>query len=572
MINILGLTLSLIVSCNTFADMDVSFTIKTSKIDTLTNEITFVAPPNHHFNGQSPSLAEGQAGGNWVRAHTLNTSGNEVKAFWEEKIEPCHLRAHLYMCDDANTYCLPIKQNFSCRGKEFYISGWLDDEKDKVKPTEESIGSQDGFILNDARIVFEKARVENKLVLIDFFGIWCPPCNMLDETVFSSEDFSKLKGSFILLKIDVDKPLAWDLKSKYKIRGYPTVLFTTPKGDEIDRILGARTLPDFIKVMKKALSNKTNSFVEAKRIADEKNDKNAALQVGNIYLNRREYHDAHFYYLKSILNGSAGSARKNLENNIMSATLGIYANAADSNSRQRHVALLKMAIEKFPHYIEALDRADELVNQTKELENKSAEREVLNLQINTAKWFLKNPKALQGSEWTFGDLYQVIGDSYGSLTEIEKSRESYKEASKYYLKQIQDAHLNENSERGFNLERIYCLWKSGRVEEARQAYEKLEKIYPEEFTFYYQHGRLLDEIKLPKEAQGKAEKAYKFSYGDNHLRSAALLAKILKDLGESAGAQKILDETMKNTDLPEDKSVRTHRYFEKLQKLKAELK
>ena len=41
----------------------------------------------------------------------------------------------------------------------------------------------------DISRAFVSAKKTGKPLLISFFGIWCPPCNELDETVFESLTF-----------------------------------------------------------------------------------------------------------------------------------------------------------------------------------------------------------------------------------------------------------------------------------------------------------------------------------------------------------------------------------------------
>ena len=86
-------------------------------------------------------------------------------------------------------------------------------------------------------------------MVIDFFGIWCPPCNELDEQVFSQKSFAHSSSRFVRLKLDVDSPISWELKSKYHVTGYPTVVFASADGDEISRIIGFRALQDFLAEM-----------------------------------------------------------------------------------------------------------------------------------------------------------------------------------------------------------------------------------------------------------------------------------------------------------------------------------
>jgi len=58
--------------------------------------------------------------------------------------------------------------------------------------------------LTDITEAVEKAKDENKLVLVTFTGSdWCPPCKKIHEEVFSKENFVKqAKEKFVLCIID----------------------------------------------------------------------------------------------------------------------------------------------------------------------------------------------------------------------------------------------------------------------------------------------------------------------------------------------------------------------------------
>ena len=122
------------------------------------------------------------------------------------------------------------------------------------------------------------------------------------------------------------------------------------------------------------------------------------------------------------------------------------------------------------------------------------------------------------------------------------------------------------------MERIYCLWKSGKTDEADALYSKMQNLYPKEFTFFYQHARMLQDLKKFTEAKEKALKAYEYSYGDNRLRVTAVLAEVHLALGEKKEALKVLDASVAQATLPDDTGIRTHRYYDKLKKLQATLR
>ena len=90
-----------------------------------------------------------------------------------------------------------------------------------------------------------KAKKEKKPILADFTGSdWCGWCIKLKKEVFTKPEFIKwAKENVILLEVDFpNKPQPAALKAqnkalaqKYKIRGYPTILFLDAKGGVIGK-------------------------------------------------------------------------------------------------------------------------------------------------------------------------------------------------------------------------------------------------------------------------------------------------------------------------------------------------
>jgi len=95
----------------------------------------------------------------------------------------------------------------------------------------------------------EKAKAENKLVLVDFTGSdWCPPCKALSKNVFSSPEFSEFaKKNLVLVEVDFPrkkeqteqvKKTNRELAKKHEIDGYPTVLVFDSNGKQLDKKVG----------------------------------------------------------------------------------------------------------------------------------------------------------------------------------------------------------------------------------------------------------------------------------------------------------------------------------------------
>jgi thioredoxin-related protein len=99
--------------------------------------------------------------------------------------------------------------------------------------------------------VLSKAKSENKNVMIDFFTDWCKWCVELDRVVYTNKDVVEYANTGqINWKIDAEKGEGKELAERYNIKGYPTIVFVDPDGNEIDRIVGFFKPAEFLRIMK----------------------------------------------------------------------------------------------------------------------------------------------------------------------------------------------------------------------------------------------------------------------------------------------------------------------------------
>jgi len=101
--------------------------------------------------------------------------------------------------------------------------------------------------MTDYNKALEKAKAENKKVLMDFTGSdWCGWCIKLDNEVFSQSAFKQYADkNLVLLKLDFPKTKSQssalkkqnsDLAKKYGIEGYPTIIVLDSSGDKIGKL------------------------------------------------------------------------------------------------------------------------------------------------------------------------------------------------------------------------------------------------------------------------------------------------------------------------------------------------
>jgi thiol:disulfide interchange protein len=88
--------------------------------------------------------------------------------------------------------------------------------------------------LSDA---LEKATGERKLVMVDFYTDWCGWCRKLDETTLADPHVHRALDKFVAVRLNAEKD-GREAAVRYRVDGYPTVLFLDAGGVEVGRIPG----------------------------------------------------------------------------------------------------------------------------------------------------------------------------------------------------------------------------------------------------------------------------------------------------------------------------------------------
>ena len=254
-----------------------------------------LAPAGYHFNRKAPTELSIPAKSTKFKPSRIENGKMEFLVPGNEAFPTVtRFEAHFYICDDAESICIPQRLEFVWKGtKKAEVSTAVPQTIDRVATGKNA----EGFLLNDAAGAFSTAGREHKPLMIAFTTIWCPYCNQLEEEFFPSPEFQSIAKDFVLLRMDGDAQASWELESRYGIDGYPTVVWTTSAGDEISRFVGADSarLPS---LMRKARKNGNVSFAEFKRLAD-KGDAAIAQSVGETLLDREAYAEAEKYLQKA---------------------------------------------------------------------------------------------------------------------------------------------------------------------------------------------------------------------------------------------------------------------------------
>ncbi len=121
--------------------------------------------------------------------------------------------------------------------------------------------------IHDFDVALQKAKLENKLIFIDFYTSWCAPCKVLDKEVFSQEKAGEFFNSnFINCKIQCDdKGLGVVLGEKYKVVAYPTLMFVDGNGKMVHSKAGTLSVEELIILGEIAMDPERNLMFDTKQ-------------------------------------------------------------------------------------------------------------------------------------------------------------------------------------------------------------------------------------------------------------------------------------------------------------------
>jgi thiol:disulfide interchange protein len=100
---------------------------------------------------------------------------------------------------------------------------------------------------------FDRAKTENKPVLVSFNAEWCVWCKKLESTTLRDTGvMSLIAGALVPLTLDVDGA-GGELSEVHSVESLPTVLVFDPNGEERGRINGYLPPARFVEVISQIL-------------------------------------------------------------------------------------------------------------------------------------------------------------------------------------------------------------------------------------------------------------------------------------------------------------------------------
>ncbi|MCF7797262.1 MAG: thioredoxin fold domain-containing protein [Lentisphaeria bacterium] len=88
---------------------------------------------------------------------------------------------------------------------------------------------------------------DSKLVMIEFSTDWCSWCKRLDAQTWPDPKVIEVAQQHLIpIEVDAEKGDGIELAKKFRIGGYPTMVFLNAEGEEVDRIPGYLPAEDMV--------------------------------------------------------------------------------------------------------------------------------------------------------------------------------------------------------------------------------------------------------------------------------------------------------------------------------------
>jgi thioredoxin-related protein len=97
----------------------------------------------------------------------------------------------------------------------------------------------------------EAARTQGKPMLLFFTARWCDYCHAMAKDAFCQDAVVSLSQRFTCVLVDAD--LEPDVCHQFRVRGYPTIQFLSPRGVPLNRVTGKQPGHHLVMEMQAAL-------------------------------------------------------------------------------------------------------------------------------------------------------------------------------------------------------------------------------------------------------------------------------------------------------------------------------
>jgi thiol-disulfide isomerase/thioredoxin len=162
------------------------------------------------------------------------------------------------------------------------------------------------FFKGDWKSLLNAAGQQDKLIFVDVYTDWCPPCKRMEQEIFPLAEVGKIYNElFINYRLNAEQDANVKLANDYAVKAYPTYLFLDSGGYLLYRT------SDYLKAV---------DFIAAGRIAAAKKNESGSLNELETRFNQGDRHPA---FLKAFLEKRTSLGMDNAE--ILNAYMAVVS-------------------------------------------------------------------------------------------------------------------------------------------------------------------------------------------------------------------------------------------------------
>jgi thioredoxin-related protein len=112
----------------------------------------------------------------------------------------------------------------------------------------------------------EEARIEGRIVMVDFYTDWCHWCRRLDSDTYANAEVVSLATRLVSVKVHAEKRP--EVAKAYKVSGYPSIAFLRGDGSLVEMVRGYQPAQAFAAIIKRLTDTGAERFVLLQRLKD----------------------------------------------------------------------------------------------------------------------------------------------------------------------------------------------------------------------------------------------------------------------------------------------------------------
>jgi thioredoxin-related protein len=316
--------------------------------------------------------------------------------------------------------------------------------------------------------VLQKAKDQNKIVMIDFITDWCIWCKHLDMRVYNNKEVVEYANAHqINWKTDAEKE-GKDLAKKYGVSGYPTLVFVDADGNEIDKIVGFYPAPDFLENIKKINERKSSMAYLQSYYDNNKTDLKANLDLANRLIAEGKADDAKKYLTFIIQTDASNAAGYTDDAEILMTMMEVKDKKADA-----YITDVTAVLNKYPST--NLDKDAKIFLSDKYMESKNDSMSIATLNELMSKYPNDDMVKFYTGQYYLGKARKINGDTTATAEKYMEGIKNAKESIPYFVGGIFEASA-ENI-----LADLY--YKSGDKDAAKKSIDRAIQLWPDNKTY-----------------------------------------------------------------------------------------